>query len=224
MAPGVVTSTPAAYRGVAGMVRGVERLARWQVDASGFEHVPAAGGAVLTWNHTSHVDVLVTLELLLRRTGRWARLLAVRDVWEGPLLGPLARLARCVPVDRTTDAGRREAYALAVDALRAGDLVAVAPEGTISPSGQLLPFRTGAARMARAAGVPVLPTASWGTHRFVTTGHGPSLRHAWRLPVAVRVGAPLHVGPDDAPADATEVLRERTRALLDDARRALATP
>lgn len=212
---------PLGYRVLAALARRCVRLARWRIDARGYEHVPARGGAVLTWNHTSHVDVVVTGLPLLDRTGRWARFIAMQELWGHRLLGWVPRLAHCVPVRRDSATGRVEAFRDAVDALTAGDLVMVAPEGTISASPDLLPFRTGPARMARAAGVPIVPTASWGSHRFVTTGRPPTLRGAWRLQVAVRVGEPLHVTTDDDPAVATQLLEDRTRALLADARSAL---
>lgn len=211
---------PLGYRFVAALVRLCYRLARWRVDARGYEHVPSEGGAVLTWNHTSHVDFALTVVPMLQRTGRWVRFLALRELWDSPVLGWVPRLAHCVPVERGSSSGRVEAFRHAVDALQTGDLVMVAPEGTISESFELLPFRAGAVRMAQAAGVPIVPTASWGTHRFVTTGHPASLRRAWRLPVVVRVGEPLHVAPDEDPLVATERLQRATRELVEDARAA----
>ena len=209
---------PLGYRVLARVVGVLVRLLRWRIDARGFHHVPEHGGAVLTWNHTSHVDFAATALPLWQESRRWVRLLALQDLWERPVLGRLLRLARCVPVERSSVDGGGDALAHAVAALQGDQLVMVAPEGTISASVHLLPFRTGAVRRARAAGVPVIPTASWGSHRFATTGRAPSPRRAWRLPVVVRVGEPLHVGPDDDPHEATELLRQRTRALLDEAR------
>lgn len=212
------TPPPAGYRVLAGLIGVAQRLAGWRVDAHGLGHVPRTGGAVVTWNHVGHVDMVATALPLLRRTGRWVRFLALRDLWDRGLLGLPLRLAQCIPVERGSEAGRQAAFDDAVDALRAGDLVMAAPEGRISTSGELLPFLDGPARMAQEAGVPLVPTASWGTQRFSTTGRSPSLRAAWRLPVTVRVGAPLPVGPDDDPTVVTEELRRRTAELLTAAR------
>ena len=210
---------PFGYRFVATLVVAATRLLRWRIDARGLDHLPS-DGVVVTWNHTSHVDFAVTAVPIHLQRGRMVRFLALRSLWARPVLGWLFRRVRCIPVERGSDDGRAAAFATAVGALRAGDLVMVAPEGTISTSGDLLPFRTGAVRMAQAAGVPVVPSASWGSHRFSTTGRPASLRRAWRLPVTVRFGEPLDVGPDDDPVAATAVLRARTRALLDEARAA----
>ena len=215
----VRSDVPTGYRVLAALVIGLTRLLRWRIDARGLEHLPA-GGAVLTWNHTGHVDMIAIALALYRRTGRWVRFLALEELWDSRLLGWVPRLAHCVPVARSSAVGRHEALDAAVAALRSGDLVMVAPEGTISESFELLPFRAGPARMAQRAGVPLVPTASWGSHRLVTTGHPPSLRRAWRLPVTVRVGAPIHVAADDDPVVATERLQARTQALLEAARAA----
>lgn len=213
------SEAPTGYRFVAALVMACYRLLGWRVDARGYDRIPD-GGAVLTWNHTSHVDFAVTVVPLHQRTGRWVRFLALRELWDSRLLGWVPRLAHCVPVDRSSDHGRASAFTDAVAALQAGDLVMVAPEGTVSESFELLPFRTGPVRMAQAAGVPLVPTASWGSHRFATTGHRASLRRGWRLPVTIRVGEPIEVGPDEDPAVVVAALRRRTQALLDEARAA----
>jgi 1-acyl-sn-glycerol-3-phosphate acyltransferase len=103
--------------------------------------------------------------------------------------------------------------ASAVAALRAGELVLVMPEQTISTSFDLLAFRTGAARMAALAGVPLVPAVTWGAHRFSTVGR--ACRPQWRLPVVASYGAPLTVDDVEDVAAATEVLRARVGDLLD---------
>lgn len=211
------SGAPLGYRVIAALVLLCHRICGWRIDAEGLEHVPD-GGAVMTWNHTGHLDVVATAVPVHRWTGRWPRFLALRDLWDRPVLGRVLRLVDCIPVERASDAGG--AFRHAVDALEDGHLVMVAPEGTISRSFDLLPFRTGAARMAQRGGAPLVPTASWGSHRVVTTGRGISWRRAWRLPVTVRVGEPIHVGPDDDPTAVTDLLRHRTQDLLDEARAA----
>lgn len=94
-------------------------------------------------------------------------------------------------------------------------MVLVLPEETISQSFDLLQFKSGAVRMARSAGVPLIPAVSWGSHRFFTTGHRPRWR--WRLPVTVRFGAPLVVGPDDDVEVITKELRTRMQTMLGEA-------
>jgi 1-acyl-sn-glycerol-3-phosphate acyltransferase len=179
------------FRLVAWLVIACFRLMRWRFTFRGLEHVPREGGAVVVWNHTSHVDFLVVAYAILRHTGRPVRFLAMRELWDHRWLGWVPRFAEAVPVDRGSSRGRASALADAVAALREGHLVMVAPEGTISHAFDLLPFRTGAARMAELADVPLLPAVTWGSHRLVSTGHPMRLRRAWHIPVTVDVGPPV---------------------------------
>jgi 1-acyl-sn-glycerol-3-phosphate acyltransferase len=195
------------------------RLARWRITTVGLEHVPRSGGAVVTWNHTGHADFVTTIWPIYRSLGRTVRILAKRELWRSASTRWIVRAVDAVPVDRSRSGNGSSPFVAAVEALVAGDLVVVAPEGTISPSFELLPFRSGAVRMAQQAGVPVVPSVTWGSHRMVTYGHGFSLRRALRLPVSVRFGPPIHVGPDDDVAAATTRLRDAMRELLHEVQR-----
>jgi 1-acyl-sn-glycerol-3-phosphate acyltransferase len=195
------------WRLVAGLVIAILRAARWRIEVEGLEHVPRDGGAVLAFNHHSYVDFVMVAWGPVRLLGRPVRFLAKREVWEHPVIGRAARWLGAVPVDRGRAAARTAALDEAVAALAAGELVVVAPEQTISRSFELLPLRTGAARMAQRAGVPIVPVAGWGTQRVATKGQPVRLRT--RLPVLVRFTPPLWVGVDDDPLDATEELRRR---------------
>lgn len=202
------------FRVVAWLVIALVRLARWRPRTTGLEHVPRDGGAVIAWNHHGHVDFVLTVWEVYRTLGRPVRYLAMRELWSSPTLGWVPRFAGAIPVTRQDGDDRDRAFDDAVRALRDGHLVMVAPEGGISTSFELQPFRTGAARMAQRADVPLVPSVSWGTHRLSTTGHELTLRGAWGLPVEVAFGPPVAVGADDDPADATLVLRERMQAML----------
>jgi 1-acyl-sn-glycerol-3-phosphate acyltransferase len=215
-----MTSRPTLrFRIVAWIVILAVRAARWRVRVEGLEHVPEHGGAVVTWNHHSHVDYLLAMLDIYRRLGRPGRYLAKRELWRSPMFGWVPRFADAVPVDRADDGDRDRALHDAVEALRAGDLVLVAPEGGISMSFELQTFRTGAARMAQRAGVPLVPCVGWGSHRLVTTGRRFSPRRAWRIPVTVRYGAPIEVGPDEDPAEVTAHLHEVMERMLDEVQR-----
>lgn len=200
------------WRVLARIVIVVVRLLGWRIDVEGLEHVPRRGGAVLAFNHHSYVDFVMVGWPIIRVLRRPVRFLAKREIWSSRKVGWVVRWARAIPVDRASPAGRTAAYEGAIEALRCGDLVAVAPEQTISPSFELLPLRTGAARMAQAAGVPIVPVAGWGSQRAVTKG-GPK-RLLRRLPVLVRFGTPVRVAPQDDPVAATEELTRRLTALL----------
>lgn len=207
------------FRVVAWVVTGLVRAVRWRVHTVGLEHVPRRGGAVIAWNHHSYVDFLLTAWDIYHRLDRPVRLLAKKEVWDSPWWGWVPRFADAVPVDRRSHAGRAGALSAAVEALQDGHLVLVAPEGTISPSLELMRFASGAARMAGRAGVPLIPSVSWGTHRLAAHGRRPSLREGVGVPIVVRFGAPLRPGPDDDPRAVTRRLRTTMARMLDEVQR-----
>lgn len=203
-----------AYRVAAWIAFAVMRLQRWRVDVQGAEHLPRHGGVVIAANHTSFWDFFTSGWLPYRHWRRPVRILAKASLFSTPVFGWFMRHAEHIPVHRGSGRG---ALLSAITALEEGEMLLVLPEQTISPSLELLPFKPGAARMAAAAGVPLVPTVSWGSHRFHTSGRKP--RWSWRLPVTVRYGEPLRPGPDDDPEVVTEQLRRRIARLLDEAQR-----
>lgn len=195
------------------------RLMRWRLDVRGVEHVPATGGVVVTFNHHSYADFAMCGWAVYRQRGRAVRFLAKRELFERPVLGWLLRSAGQVPVERESRGSRTEAFQHAVAALRGGEIIAVAPEQTISRSFELLPFTHGAVRMAREAGVPIVPSVNWGTQRWATKGR-PVRWLAFGLPVLIRYGEPIVVGPDEDLDAATDRLQATMAELLDEVQRA----
>jgi 1-acyl-sn-glycerol-3-phosphate acyltransferase len=189
-------------------------LARWRIDVQGLEHVPSEGGAVVAFNHHSYADAIMLAWGIVLRARRPLRYLAKREAVDGRWIGWVTRWISVIPVDRGSSGARANALTEARVALESGDLVAIAPEQTISDSLELLPFRHGAARLAIAAGVPVIPCLGWGSQRFV--GPDRRLARVFRLPVTVRFGAPVTPRPDEDAAAFTQRLREHMAAILDD--------
>jgi 1-acyl-sn-glycerol-3-phosphate acyltransferase len=205
------------WRVIASLVIALVNLARWKVRVEGLEHVPRDSGAVLAFNHHSYVDFLMVAWAPVRKLKRPVRFLAKREIWSSRWVGWVVRWGEAVPVDRTSATARAGAFDAAAESLQQGDLVAVAPEQTISRSFDLLPLRTGAARMAQLAGAPIVPVIGWGSHRALTKGQPKRL--ALGIPVTVRFGEPIHPRPDEDPAQVTERLRERMAAMLDEVQR-----
>jgi 1-acyl-sn-glycerol-3-phosphate acyltransferase len=113
-----------------------------------------------------------------------------------------------IAVDRTAGG---EAYKVAVERLRRGQLVGVYPEATISRSFELKEFKTGAARMAREAGVPIIPLIIWGAQRMWTKDHPRKLLRN-RVPITLIVGGPLR--PTESTEQTDAALREAMTELL----------
>jgi len=213
----VVPRANLAYRVAATLSMAPISLQRWRLEIEGLEHVPRSGGVVIVMNHTSFMDFFTVGRTPFLQLGRPVRILAKASLFRSRVLGPVMRAAGHIPVERGAGASALDA---AIAALERGELVGVLPEQTISPSYELLPFKSGAVRMAQRAGVPVVPAVSWGSHRFWTTGDGPHL--TWRLPVAIRYDVPVVPSPQDDADEVTAALRERMGVMLDAAQRSYA--
>ncbi|MBD8506946.1 1-acyl-sn-glycerol-3-phosphate acyltransferase [Hoyosella sp. G463] len=160
-----------------------------RLKVTGLENMPRHGGAVLACNHIGYMDPMY-LGLVALMARRRMRYLAKKEVWDHPVTRFLAVTSRGIPVDRSAGTS---AYQAAVRALCEGDFVGVCPEATISRSFELKEFKSGAARMAVAAGVPVVPIVLWGTQRIATKGQPPKFL-GWNRQVQVHVGTPIEPG------------------------------
>ncbi|MEX0581687.1 MAG: lysophospholipid acyltransferase family protein [Mycobacterium sp.] len=176
----------------------------------GLDNIPACGGAVIATNHTSYVDFL-PVGLAGRKRGRWIRLMPKAEMEKVGIVNFVIKHTGAIPVDRQAGAA---AYAEAVRVLRAGELVGVYPEATISRSFELKEFKSGTARMALEAGVPIIPMAIWGSQRIWTKDHPKKLGRN-KIPILVHVGAP--VPPAGTSAELDIVLREAMTAALHEA-------
>src|SRR5246127_2577846 len=133
----------------------------------GLANIPSAGGGVIAINHTSYVDWMAAAIAVYRRKRR-LRFMIQAEMSDVKIVGFLMRRPHMIPAAGGAGAG---AYALAVERLREGELVGVYPEATINRSFELKEFKTGAARMAVEANVPIVPLIIWGAHRMWTKDH-----------------------------------------------------
>ncbi|MBV8543027.1 MAG: 1-acyl-sn-glycerol-3-phosphate acyltransferase [Pseudonocardiales bacterium] len=154
----------------------------------GAEHIPERGGAILASNHLAVADSFF-LPLMVRRR---VTFLAKREYFTTPgLRGWLTRqffsAAGQVPIDRSSASAAQAALDTGARLLAQGKLLGIYPEGTRSPDGRLYKGKTGVARMALEAGVPVIPVVMVGTDKVSPLG-----TRMWRPhPVEIRFGAPL---------------------------------
>jgi 1-acyl-sn-glycerol-3-phosphate acyltransferase len=154
----------------------------------GLEHVPERGGAILASNHIAVADSFFLPLMIPRRIA----FLAKREYFIQPgLVGWLKKQfftgVGQVPIDRGSGSAARLALDTGVRLLREQWLVGIYPEGTRSPDGRLYKGKTGAARMALEARVPVIPVAMIGTHKVNPIGS-----KMWRPhKVHIKIGEPL---------------------------------
>lgn len=179
-------------------------------DIVGAENIPLEGGAVLAINHTSYLDFALAGIPADRRGHRLVRFMAKESIFRHPVAGPLMRGMKHIPVDR--DAGSA-AFRDAVAALKAGELVGVFPEATMSRSLEIKEIKNGAVRMARSANVPLIPMIVFGGHRLLSYDHRDLTRGRT---IVITVAEPIPVPRGSNPDEVTVELRERMAALLDE--------
>jgi len=166
-------------------IRWLRRLLGIRLRVEGFEHVVAGRPTVYCINHRSMVDV-VAFEAVSERVPR-LRGLYKAELERVPIFGAALRLSGFVRVERAHRSKAIEAADFAADRLRAGDSIMLAPEGTRSVTGALLPLKKGAFVMAIKAQVPVVPVAIVGAAEAMPRGQW------WVRPALVRIvaGAPV---------------------------------
>ena len=184
------------------------RLSAMDIHMAGIEHIPQSGGALVAVNHISYVDYLMGGLPGVER-GRYTRFMAKKELFDHRVGGPLMRTFGHISVDR---AAGLDSMARAGDALRAGELVGIFPEATVSQSFLVKELKTGAVRIAADAGVPLIPIVVWGTQRILAKGRKPDLSRRQRIDI--EVGEPMHPTGDD-PTTQTEALRTRMQEMLE---------
>ncbi|WP_035812733.1 lysophospholipid acyltransferase family protein [Jiangella gansuensis] len=179
--------------------------------AEGVENVPERGGAILAGNHLTVVDSFFMPLVLDRKVS----FLAKSDYFtERGIKGWFKRLffggTGQVPIDRTGGRASEQALRTATRILRQGDLLGIYPEGTRSPDGRLYRGKTGVARMALEAGVPVVPVAMIGTAEMQPAGRViPKVMRP-----GIRFGKPLDFSRYEGMENDRHVLRSVTDEIM----------
>ncbi len=184
----------------------VRRVYRLRVE--GLERLGPAGGALLVPNHVSWIDAV----LLMVVSPRPIRMVAYADYVEGGLKGWLARQFGAIPIKAGSGSKSIARSILAVrQALEAGELVCVFPEGGITRDGQLQPFQPGYQSMVKHTGAPIIPVHLGGLWESIFSYRAGrafwKMPSAWPLEVAIRFGRPI-AGPIEP-----ELLRQAVLAL-----------
>lgn len=178
-----------------------------KITYQGLENIPECGGALIALNHTSYVD-RIPASLASHQRRRRLRFMIKAEMQDVKAVNYVIKHTQLIPVDRTVGA---EAFAVAVQRLREGELVGVQPEATISRSFELRDFKTGAARMALEAQVPLIPMIVWGAHRIWPKDHPKNLFRN-KIPITAAVGAPLW--PRGTVDELNAVLRQSMNSML----------
>jgi 1-acyl-sn-glycerol-3-phosphate acyltransferase len=186
----------------------------YRLRKQGAEHIPDEGPALLVCNHVSFVDPLI----LMASSPRPIRFVMDHRIFKTPVLSWIFRTVNAIPIASAKEdpALMEKAFESVHHALQAGDLVCIFPEGRITDTGELYPFRPGVTRILERNPVPVVPLALqglWGS--FFSRKDGPAMTKPLRRGVFSRIG--LAAAPAVAPAEATpERLQQVVTALRGD--------
>lgn len=183
-------------------------------DWRGGEKLPQSGPAIVVCNHLSYLDPL-TFTHFLYNNGRAPRYLGKESVFRVPIVGRVIRGAGQIPVSRESkDAVKGLEHAIAV--LKAGHLLGVYPEGTLTRDENLWPMRakTGVARLALMTGTPVYPCASWGPEK-VLPPYSKKIRLFPRTRVSIMMGEPVDLSRWQGRADDPLAIEEAADHIMD---------
>ncbi len=187
------------WRAVCGVSGGLTVTGPWRV----------SGGCVVVANHASHADTAVLLAALPAKAQ--PVFAAAADYWFDVPVRRFAAgsLAGILPVRRSGDGTYARLLAAARPALKAGRTVVIYPEGTRSTDGTVGEFHSGAVRLARDCGVPIVPIAVLGTAEVLPKGAG-FISHA---PMRVRIGQPVDPNGASGPELRAQVMALREGSL-----------
>lgn len=175
----------------------------------GHERVPETGGAVVVCNHVSFVDFLIVAGSIRRPV----RFVMDYRIAATPVVSLLFKQGKTIPIapEREDKALMERAFTRIAEELRAGEVVCIFPEGKLTGSGEMNPFRPGIERIVRETPVPVVPMALsglWGS-MWSRKDRGTKLPQRFRAKLRLEIGEPV------PPAEVTAAeLEQRVRALL----------
>jgi hypothetical protein len=166
----------------------------YRLEKSGLDHIPEEGPALLVCNHVSYVDALI----IAAACRRPIRFVMDHRIFRIPLLNFVFRTGGAIPIASAKEdpALLERAYDEIARGLEKGDLIGIFPEGRITDTGELYPFRPGIMRALERTPVPVVPLALrglWGS--FFSRKGGAAMTRPFRRgffsKIALAVGRPI---------------------------------
>jgi|TARA_Y100000310_G_scaffold288345_1_gene313888 1-acyl-sn-glycerol-3-phosphate acyltransferase len=158
----------------------------WFKEVKSLQNIPKKGAFIVAANHASYMDHLIIVCTLIKHLNRKVHFLSKKEHFDNPLKAAWHRYAGAIPLDR--QAGGKEALRWAIKALKKGKIIAIHPEGTRTLNGKLQKAKTGAARLALAAKVPIIPVGLIGTFEILPKGkYIPKLKRG-----TINIGKPLY--------------------------------
>ena len=190
--------------------RGLVSLMGWRIDVANRERLDAARPCVFVANHQSFLDVVTFGSIFPERTVSAGK----REIGRIPIFGWFYRLSGNLVIDRSNPRGARDSLEEAARTIREENVsVWFMPEGHRNPGPQLLPFKTGAFRLALAARVPVVPIVAEPLAVVADTAR--RLARPGVLRITVLEPIPSGAGSARTPAELAALARARMQAEVD---------
>lgn len=184
-------------------------LKPWLGKVSGIENIDRNKGAIFAANHSSYLDHFVIGSALVPRFNKVAYFLAKKEHFDDALQRFWHNYLRAIPLDR--EKGGAKALVQAVKHLKKGDWIMIYPEGTRTLSGKMNRAKTGVARLALAAHVPVIPMGIINTFKILPKGKNvPKLG----IKADLYIGKPLYFKKYYGKEADKAVLREVTTIIM----------
>ncbi len=180
----------------------------WLREIGGLENVPKKGAFIIAANHESYMDHPIIVVTFVNHLNRKVHFLSKKEHFDSPLKAAWHTYAGAIPLDR--EKGGKEALRWAVKALKQGKIIAIHPEGTRTLTGKLQKGKTGAARLALKAKVPVVPVGLIGTFKILPKGkYIPKFKKA-----NINIGKPIYFGRYYKKTATKRMLNEMTRKIM----------
>ncbi len=201
--------TDRVYPFVVVLIRLFWRYLGLKFTIKGSERIPRTGGAVMAINHIGYLDFALSGMAALPAK-RYVRFMAKKEIFDHKIAGPLMRGMHHISVDRESGSA---SFVAALRALKAGEIVGIFPEATISKSFEIKSLKSGAARLAVGANVPILPTIVWGSQRIWTKGRKRDFGRK-KFPISIYIGEALHFTRETQVEEAEAQIKSALEQLL----------
>jgi 1-acyl-sn-glycerol-3-phosphate acyltransferase len=180
----------------------------WIKEINGMENIPVKGGFIISANHASYMDHFCLGNLIVPRLNKKLHFLAKKEHFDSWFQRWWHKYGGAIPLDRKK--GGKAALKWAIKALKEGKIIGIYPEGTRTLTGKLQEAKTGVARLALAARVPVVPVGLIGNFEILPKGkYIPKLKRA-----TVNVGKPMRFEKYYKKKVTGKILREITTKIM----------
>lgn len=180
----------------------------WIKRIEGLENIPRGSNFIIAANHESYLDHLILSSIIVTHIGKRVHYLAKKEHFDSFFQRTWHKHTGAIPVDR--QAGGNEAIETAVKFINEGKIIGIYPEGTRTLTGELQRAKTGIARLALTAKVPILPVGLEGTFEILPKGKNiPRFRRA-----TVNIGKLMYFDKYYGKENDKEVLRALTTKLM----------